>query len=181
MQDGSAAAANAPSVFVSTSIRTATPLEIIGVWQIMPDPRKVYRYRYVAITGDGRIGWLALMDEPRQLSSRFVIGSIAPGKLPLSQRGARCNEMIVQLKAPFDCTKVMEFERYWFGRYDLLHIGAANKHVEEFFIFKIFQTAGAVETVQGIVQGNVGDLLMGQVYIRNDFPLDYDHLRRLPD
>jgi hypothetical protein len=60
--------------------RIASRAEIIGAWAILPQDGLFYRYRYVAITADGRVGWFASNSEP-QLKSARTLEAIIDGKV----------------------------------------------------------------------------------------------------
>jgi len=62
--------------------RAASSAEIIGAWAILPWAGALYKYRYVEITADGRIGRFGTNTEPTSMNAR-VLEDVIDGRTRL--------------------------------------------------------------------------------------------------
>lgn len=148
-------------------MRGATPGEIVGLWEIMPGPRRFYKFRYLYIAADGFIGHYSSTESLKSTDKQFIIDQIRNG-------------YSVNTEA-----HIQNLEPYHIDKDGLMQIVANSKHGDEFFVFEKFLRDTTVSTMQGDVHGLSGDLLMGQVYRSYSgccpSPLDFDHLHQLID
>jgi hypothetical protein len=124
-------------------VRPAKQREIIGIWSILPSPAKYYRYRYVAITAEGRIGWIVSNVEPKTISQTAVIEMIDhPSGFGVQTTG-------------WESCAIAD------GK---VTVAATNAHVEEYFAISVLTDTQDGTTSRNWFRGVSGDLIMQQNY-----------------
>jgi len=137
--------------------RTASSAEIIGAWAILPWAGAFYKYRYVEITADGRIGRFVTNTEPTSMNAR-VLEDVIDGRTKLDGVVNGWNACAIS------DGRVSETP--------------ANGGAELNYVIQMLTSPAGGDQQRTSIPGSPGDLIMREWF---KIPADWDPIRGAPE